>query len=58
MFKNTIKVLISQLFNNQQIIIENKFDLFDYKRCKRYAKFIRKEIYFESVKFVARAKRG
>ena len=35
MFKKTIKVLISQSFNNQQIIIENKFDLFDYRRCKR-----------------------
>ena len=30
-----IKVLISQSFKNQQIIIENKFYLFVYKRCKR-----------------------
>ena len=35
MFKKTIKVLISQLFNNQQIITENEFYLFGYKRCKR-----------------------
>ena len=35
MFKKTIKVIISQSFNNQQIIIENKFYLFDYKGCKR-----------------------
>ena len=31
----TIEVLISQSFKNQQIIIENKFYLFDYKHCKR-----------------------
>ena len=31
----TIEVLISQSFKNQQIIIENKFYLFGYKRCKR-----------------------
>ena len=35
MFKMTIEVLISQSFKNQQIIIENKFYLFGYKRCKR-----------------------
>ena len=31
----TIEVLISQPFKNQQIIIENKFYLSGYKRCKR-----------------------
>ena len=31
----TIEVLISQSFKNQQLIIENKFYLFGYKRCKR-----------------------
>ena len=33
MFKKAINVISSQSFNNQQIIIENKFYLFDYKRC-------------------------
>ena len=31
----TIKVLISQSCKNQKIIIENKFNLFGYKRSKR-----------------------
>ena len=34
MFKKTIKVLINQSFNNQQITIEKKIYFFGYKRCK------------------------
>ena len=59
MFKNTIKVLISQSFNNKKIIIENKFDLFGYKRCKRQLhneklynnKHYQKYIIFRKLKF-------
>ena len=35
MCKMRIEVLISQSFKNKRIIIENKFDLFGHKRCKR-----------------------
>ena len=34
MFKMAIEVLTSKSFKNQQIIIENKFYLLGYKRCK------------------------